>query len=453
MEFKHDLPAGVTDWVEKVGKGSITRLERHVARREAWVVDVTAKDGSVLEGFLRLEREPRTRSPWGLAKETKIIEALGTTDVPVPKVYGRNDKLGTTLFERSPGRADLDKITDTAQQRSVMEDFMRIVGRFHNLDLQSLGLDKHMAYVPVTPEEAAMGEVNLILKFYKDFLKTYSDPLLTFGVAFLRNHVPQKMTRVSLLQGDTGPVNFMFDGPKVSAVIDWEWGHYGHPMEDLGNICVREFWNPSGGLSGLFKLYEKESGIPYDRKAVEYYRVHQQIRGMVGIHAITVRASPVEPVAWYLAYRYVGDRATCQALCEALDVPIDKPELPAESGSPDTLAEAAKYALANDVAPNVSGLFAQSRVNDVNVLISCMDRIRRYGPQLAETERAELSELLGKRQRTAADGLKRLDTAIRKGTIDEAVALRYLTRRAFREEWLYAPAVALYPARNWAPLD
>ena len=94
MEFKHDLPDGITDWVAKTGKGEITRLERHVARREAWVVDVTRPDGSVLEGFLRLERERRPRDPWSLAKETKIIEALGTTSVPVtPLDHGIRDVL------------------------------------------------------------------------------------------------------------------------------------------------------------------------------------------------------------------------------------------------------------------------------------------------------------------------------------------------------------------------
>jgi len=43
---------------------------------EMLVLDVTRPDGSVLEGFLRLERERRPRDPWSLAKETKIIEAL-----------------------------------------------------------------------------------------------------------------------------------------------------------------------------------------------------------------------------------------------------------------------------------------------------------------------------------------------------------------------------------------
>jgi hypothetical protein len=136
-----------------------------------------------------------------------------------------------------------------------------------------------------------------------------------------------------------------------------------------------------------------------------------------------------------------------------MDIPIEKPEMPDDDGAVDPLAEAARYALGNDVAPNVSGLFAQSRANDVNVLIECMDRRRRYAAPLAEIERDELTTLLGRRPKSAADGLRKLDAAIRKGGLDDAETLRYLTRRAYRDEWLYAPAVALYPQRNWSAID
>ena len=52
----HDLPEGMVEWIAETGGGTITHLERHVARREAWVVDITRPDGSVLECFLRLDR-------------------------------------------------------------------------------------------------------------------------------------------------------------------------------------------------------------------------------------------------------------------------------------------------------------------------------------------------------------------------------------------------------------
>jgi hypothetical protein len=134
-------------------------------------------------------------------------------------------------------------------------------------------------------------------------------------------------------------------------------------------------------------------------------------------------------------------------------IPIDRPDLPEDDGAVDPLAAAARYALAHDVAPNVEGPFAKSRANDVDVLIDCMDRRRRYASTLAEIERDELTTLLGRRPKSAADGLRKLDTAIRKGGLDDAATLRYLTRRAYRDEWLHAPAVALYPQRNWSPID
>jgi len=61
--------------------------------------------------------------------------------------------------------------------------------------------------------------------------------------------------------------------------------------------------------------------------------------------------------------------------------------------------------------------------------------------------------LLGERPTTAATGLARLDAALQEwdGARDEDV-LRYLARRAYRAEELYAPAVALFPDRQFSPL-
>jgi aminoglycoside phosphotransferase (APT) family kinase protein len=453
MDLAHDLPEGVTKWVEDIGGGELTRLERSVARREAWVVDVQGRDGSVLEGFLRIDRDPQPGNPWSLHKEARIVEALGPSPVPVPVLHGWNDDLHTALFERVPGRSDLDKIDDADRQNAVMQDFMRIVGDLHNLELDALGLDDVMPTRPTTARECALGELEMILAMWKDFLGAYTDPLITFGVDWLRANVPEPLSRVSLVQGDTGPVNFMFDGDRVSAVIDWEWGHFGDPMEDLGNICVREFWNPSGGLAGMFELYEKSSGIPYSRQAAQYYRVQQNMRGMIPIHAVTTMAHPREPIAWYLAYRYVGDRATCEAIAEAMDVPLERPDLPEAGGDDDILASAAQYALEHDVKPAASTPFAASRVGDVSILVQCMDRRRRHGAMLDSMECDELAVLLGSRPDSARAGLAELDAALRAQKLDHADVLRYLARRAYRDEWLYEPAVTLYPARNWSAID
>jgi aminoglycoside phosphotransferase (APT) family kinase protein len=454
MGLQHDLPAGMTDWVEAVGGGAITRLERHVASREAWVVDVARPDGSVLAAFLRLERESPAGNPWSLEKETRIVQALAGTAVPVPVVHGWNPDLRCTLFERVPGRADLDRVDDPAQQRAVMEHFIDVVAELHRLDPDELGVADAMPYRPSTAEECALGEVELILGAWSGFLATYTEPLITYSLEWLRRFVPRSVAKVALVQGDTGPVNFMFDGDRVTAVIDWEWGHLGDPLEDLGNICVREFWNPSGGLTGLFERYERASEIPYDRRTARYYSVQQNVRGMIPIHALTQDAHPTRPVAWWIAYRYVGDRATCEAIAEAMGLVLERPELPEQDGAPDVLADAARHALRHDVVPDLSSPFARSRARDVDVLVACMDRRRRFAATIDELERDDLGAVLGGRPTTTADGLARLDTAIRDRTLDDDVVLPYLARRAYRLEWLHAPAAdTLYPDRSWSPID
>jgi len=452
-ELQHDLPPGIFEWIEQTGRGEVTRLERHVARRGAWVVDVARADGSVLEGFLRLERDPQPGDPWSLHKETKIVEALARTPVPVPKVFGASDALHCTLFERARGRSDLDKLADARQQRAVMEDFIRVIARLHTLDLGALGIAGEMPQHPATAEQAALGEVELVLARWKRFLRSYTEPLLTFGVDWLRRFAPKQIARVSLVQGDTGPVNFLFEGDRVSAVIDWEWGHLGDPLEDLGNLCVREFWNPSGGLAGLFRLYERESGIAYSRAAAHYYRVQQNVRGMVGIHAMTALLRPREPVSWFLAYRYVGDRSTCEALAEAMGIAVERPEVPGDAGPGDVLAEAARWALEHDVEPALASPFARSRAAEARILVEVIERRRRFGPALAAAEREELGALLGRRPRGLAEGLRALDRAILANALGDEALVRYLTRRAWRDEWLHAPAAALYPNRRWAQID
>jgi aminoglycoside phosphotransferase (APT) family kinase protein len=449
--FRHDLPDGVLEWVAATGGGDVSTLYRHVARREAWVVDVRRSDGTVLEGFLRIERDAQPDGPWSLRKETAIVRALGPTPVPVPAVYGWNDDLSCALFERVRGRSDLDKVEDRVQQRAVYEDFIDIVAALHTLDLD--GLDLPAMARPSTPAECALGELDLLLDHWKGFLAGYHDPLLTYGVPWLQRHVPGSVQRVSLVQGDTGPVNFLFDADRVTAVIDWEWGHLGDPLEDLGNICVREFWNPSGGLDGLFARYEKASGIAPDPSAVRYYRVQQQVRGMIPIHAVTVHAHPHEPVAWFLAYRYVGDRATCEAIAEAMGIVPEPPELPRDDAGDDVVARAAQYALDHDVMPHLDDALARSRARDVGILIACVERRRRFAPALGDAECDEVGALLGRRPANVDEALRQLDVAVADDRVDEERLVRYLCRRAYRDEWLWSPACALYPDRHWAAFE
>jgi len=174
---------------------------------------------------------------------------------------------------------------------------------------------------------------------------------------------------------------------------------------------------------------------------------------MIPIHAITVNAHPRESLAWFLCYRYLGDRATCESLAEAAGVIVERPEMPEGEGAKDILADAAVWSLEKDVAPHLADAFAASRAGDASILIRIMDRRRRYGALIDDIECDELTPLLGHRPATRAEGMAALVDRIEADDVDDVAVVTYLTRRAYRDEWLYEPAVSLYPARTWSPLD
>ncbi|WP_419919366.1 phosphotransferase family protein [Candidatus Poriferisocius sp.] len=449
-EFNHDLPDGMTAWIAEVGGGRITRLERHIARREAWVVDVTRPDDSVAEYFLRLDREGDGSGTHSVKHEAKVQAALAESGLKVPAIHAWNDNLQAALHERVPGRADLDN-ADPGEQATVFEDFVQQLALLHSLDPDSLGLD-HMV-IPTTSAECALGEIEFVEQFLAGMVV---DPLYTFSLQWLKNHVPEPLDRVCLLQGDTGPANFMFDQGRVSAIVDWEWAHFGDPMEDLGNICAREFYCPStpeDGLGPVFRRYEELSGFPVHLDSVRYYRVQQFVRSIVSLARITEINDPQMPNAMNRAYRYICERATCEALADAMGVELERPELPEVEMAP-SLEGVIAANLRDEVRPAVAGDFARHRLEHAGLLVECLDRRARMGPQLALIELDEIAAFTGKRAGTLEDGLMDLDRTVKAGGADrEEEMLRYLARRAWRLEHLWKPVVDLFPGRTFSRID
>ena len=136
-----------------------------------------------------------------------------------------------------------------------------------------------------------------------------------------------------------------------------------------------------------------------------------------------------------------------------MDVRIGRPEMPTTQVSADLLVNAAAESLRRDVLPRIDNAFARSRAEDAARLIECLDRRLRFSATLENTEREEIGELLGRRFADVAQAQQALVTVIGARTLDDEKLLQYLARKAYRDEWLYAPAVELYPERKWSALD
>ena len=127
--------------------------------------------------------------------------------------------------------------------------------------------------------------------------------------------------------------------------------------------------------------------------------------------------------------------------------------MPDTSEDRSVLLAAASATLQRDVLPELGSPFARSRLNDARVLVACAEREQRYGEAVRAACCEDIGRLLKTQTRPYEQAIGQLVEAIAEERVADEPLIQLLARKAYREEWLYQPAAALYPERRWAALD
>jgi len=113
-------------------------------------------------------------------------------------------------------------------------------------------------------------------------------PALELALHWLRANAPRSdgPAGVTLVHGDFRTGNFMVTPNGLSAVLDWEFAHWGAPAEDLAWMCVRD-WRfgqlrlAAGGFAPrkvLYEEYERVTGHAVDPDEVHFWEVMGNVR-------------------------------------------------------------------------------------------------------------------------------------------------------------------------------
>jgi hypothetical protein len=347
------------------------------------------------------------------------------------------------LYGWVAGTADIDSQPVDLHQRQL-EAYIDQLAALHTLDLDALDLDWMPR--PTDARDCALAHAEAV---WDQMGAMALEPLSTFGINWLRWHAPESVERLSVLHGDAGVGNFLVTGDELHGVIDWEWGHIGDPMEDLGSVAMHAGFHPVGDLHDAFVRYEKTGGITVDDAKVRYYAAHLYIRSVIALSAHVAHLDPHNPVALNLAYKLVNDRLTCEAIADALGATLDAPSLPDEGGDDDavTLYDVVVANLVDAVAPATTSAFARDRAEMSARLVEMLARHARWGDEIAAIERAELSELLGEPVDELEDGLA-LARASPSGDSHVRSTSCVTHRRAVRAEWSSSGGAALPGPRH-----
>jgi aminoglycoside phosphotransferase (APT) family kinase protein len=456
------LPDEIVAWVEDVTGGQLVRADRIPGggRKEGWFVDVDSNGvRPVDELFLRLDRtDPSaTGDPWTIRREASVYLALQATEVPVARVHAVHPECEAMLMERVRGRNWFSRITDPREALATARDFVRHLAALHRLDPADLDL-------PGFPEPTTIADhVRHELDEWEAVIEHRGgdpDPSLRFTLDWLRRNIPDRLGPVVLVQGDTGPGNFMYEDGRVTAIVDWELAHLGDPMDDIAWLSLRAVQEPFTHLPDRLRDYEELSGHPIDADRVRFYRAMAEAKLLVMGYARDrdrTRAAAGGgggDVGNGLIYRMLHRRLWLEAMAQVVGLspePVeDAPEQ--RSGDHAWLYDAVLAQLHDVIVPRTDDPLAAQRAKGVARVVKYLAAIDRDGSWHAERELDDLAELLGERPGSLEEGRRAEAAAARAGTIGEVDHLRYLWRRTARDDLLMRVGRSRRPPLAAAPL-
>ena len=267
-------PEDFVPWIEDTVRGRVTRLERmgRGQSRGTWLVGLDRDQGEPRELVLRVDTGdgPLSGSELCLAREAVLYRALADTTVRIPRLIGATAAGDALLLERARGSEQFETVTDERLRSAIIDDFFVSIAELHNLDVTGLALPGIER--PCNGPGHARCDLGLWRRIFTGLVED-RPPFLAFAFDWLDRNAPQSVERTALCHGDAGRGNFLFEGARVTALLDWEFAHLGDPLDDLAWIAVRaHLLGGFGDCATNFRRWAGLTGLPVDLERIEYYR-------------------------------------------------------------------------------------------------------------------------------------------------------------------------------------
>ncbi len=421
------------DWIEEALGGEIVAARRQPRWRPAWFIDLL-REGERVPLYFRGQRGEIANGYHALEFEAGLLRKLRAEGIPVPRVHAMCPEPGGIVMDCSPGRANLATAESDDQRRAVLCDYVDILARMHALDPE--GFDGLGLRVSTTEEELGLGDLRSWVKGYRGG-KARPEPELEFLIGWLFRNVPKGRTRQSFVCADAG--QFLFEGDRVTAMLDLELAYIGDPAADIGSLRCRDLSEPLGDLRPAVERYEAKVGEQIPRDVLDYHTVRFATCTPLAVAPMVARAVPGLDFMQYLSWYVVYLRTPIEVIAEAQGIALEP--LPEPFSVPTRQApgyRALARMLASE-ADDADGFGAYERESTAR-LAEYLRRADAMAPGIEAANLDDLEQLLGERPASARAGDEALEAYVeRAGAEQDALLVPILHRRLLRQEWIIGP--------------
>jgi aminoglycoside phosphotransferase (APT) family kinase protein len=431
----------IESWIASVAGQSVEHLERvgYGASRATYIAKLQAGDDLVVR--LDTGDGPMAGTELSLAREAEVYRALDDTVVRIPHLHAVAPDGAALLVDRAAGIHELDVLSE-AERLAVYTDFLAALADLHQVDPSTLELPSFRQ--PTDGPSHALEELDLWGRILDDRTKQ-PWPLAHFTRAVLRRCAPEHVSRTVLCHGDVGPGNFVHEGGRVTALLDWEFSHLGDPMDDLGWWVFRghDMAGGCGDLRAQLVQWSATTGLPVDSPSIEYYRAFVMFRWLVSVaSALDQGGGGMDRSVYFGLVPILSIRLT-RALAGLLGQPLAEPP-PPPAGEP-TPAAAVIQALDADlrdvIGPAVQSTEGRRRLVATMLYLSHLTEVDRIGAAVWALGLDDVEQLTGRRPRDVADGQRLVAELMKSPEPPWAEAIDYFWRDAHRQLALW-PLVA-----------
>ena len=168
--------------------------------------------------------------------EFALLDLLHRRGLAVPRPYHLSrtgDGLGTPylLLEAMPGQAT-GQLLAAPDSRAKVLAAAQALAAIHAVPIDAV---RPLLRKAAVDHKELMGEIDSFAEIWRQHSRMAS-PTVEAALAWLKANVAEVASRNCFVHADYSFHNILFDGDRVTALLDWELARIGHPAEDLGYI-------------------------------------------------------------------------------------------------------------------------------------------------------------------------------------------------------------------------